>query len=292
MTSLPDSLLLLLVPFVIILGPILASYFTAQIMRQEKLTKAEGERSLCDHCGHRLEFWDLIPLVSYLIQRGKCRYCHKPIDVRMFYAELMGLVFWGILGVGLLGKIAETTDAITVVLWLVFAAVCLGFLLYLAIFDLFTFSIPSNVLNYLNLFAVLVSLLVLILRVSNISPLRDLDILHYGLLDNLVMALIAAALMGVIIAYTQNQGMGIGDLFLATVIALMLGWPESFTAFYAMLLSASLIGLIYCWRIKSFKGVKIPLVPFMVFGYVMGLVFGQTLSILLGLNIFTIIFAL
>ncbi|MDO4714562.1 MAG: prepilin peptidase [bacterium] len=36
-------------------------------------------RSACPHCKHRLSAWDLVPLLSFLLQGGKCRYCHKPI---------------------------------------------------------------------------------------------------------------------------------------------------------------------------------------------------------------------
>lgn len=51
-------------------------------------------RSECEHCHHRLAVVDLIPLVSYLTLRGKCRYCHKPIGCTTFCLELgTGLAF-------------------------------------------------------------------------------------------------------------------------------------------------------------------------------------------------------
>lgn len=52
-------------------------------------------RSACPHCKHRLYARDLIPLVSFLIQGGKCRYCHKPISRLYPILELWsGLIFW------------------------------------------------------------------------------------------------------------------------------------------------------------------------------------------------------
>jgi leader peptidase (prepilin peptidase) / N-methyltransferase len=50
--------------------------------------------SHCFHCGHKLESRDLIPLISYLWLRGKCRYCRTPIPVRSMLIELItGLLF-------------------------------------------------------------------------------------------------------------------------------------------------------------------------------------------------------
>jgi len=48
------------------------------------------ERSRCDHCGSELSFWDLIPLFSYIVQRGKCRYCSASIGKSYFLVELCG----------------------------------------------------------------------------------------------------------------------------------------------------------------------------------------------------------
>lgn len=50
--------------------------------------------SQCDHCGHPLQAMDLVPVISYLLSRGRCRYCHKPVPARYFWRELeTGLLF-------------------------------------------------------------------------------------------------------------------------------------------------------------------------------------------------------
>lgn len=51
-------------------------------------------KSRCDHCGHTLGLCDLIPILSYVVQKGRCRYCHEKISIRYPLIELLsGSVF-------------------------------------------------------------------------------------------------------------------------------------------------------------------------------------------------------
>ena len=62
-------------------------------MRLPKKRRANG-RSACPHCHHTLAAIDLVPLVSYIMLGGRCRYCHKPISSRYVFIELVtGLLF-------------------------------------------------------------------------------------------------------------------------------------------------------------------------------------------------------
>ena len=74
-------------------------------------------RSHCDKCGHVLGLLDLIPLLSYLVLGGKCRYCRKKIANRNFGVELLlGLSFM-VIGGHLLSLIVWVTVVIAVMDW-------------------------------------------------------------------------------------------------------------------------------------------------------------------------------
>lgn len=75
---------------VFFLGASLASYFSAFIFRVRHTLFEHSPRSHCDHCLQPLLMRDLIPLISYFILRGKCRFCKKPIPFFSFLAEGAG----------------------------------------------------------------------------------------------------------------------------------------------------------------------------------------------------------
>lgn len=76
------------------MGAVFGSFFTLAVYRIPLGLDITHERSFCPNCGHRLEFIDLIPILSYLSLNGKCRYCGKPVRIRYLILEIAsGLVF-------------------------------------------------------------------------------------------------------------------------------------------------------------------------------------------------------
>ena len=76
------------------IGALFGSFFTLAVYRIPLGKDITHERSFCPNCNHRLEFLDLIPILSYLFLGGKCRYCKQKIRPRYFLLEIMsGAVF-------------------------------------------------------------------------------------------------------------------------------------------------------------------------------------------------------
>ena len=80
--------------YVFIIGIVCGSFFSLAIYRIPKGQDIINTRSYCPNCKHKLSFWDMIPLFSYIGLKGKCRYCKRKISPTYFLLELFsGIVF-------------------------------------------------------------------------------------------------------------------------------------------------------------------------------------------------------
>lgn len=79
---------------IFIIGTLFGSFFTLAVYRIPLKKDITHERSYCPNCNHKLSFWDMIPILSYLFLGGKCRYCKQKIRVRYLLLEILsGLCF-------------------------------------------------------------------------------------------------------------------------------------------------------------------------------------------------------
>ena len=79
---------------VFIIGTLFGSFFTLAVYRLPLHQDITHKRSYCPNCNHKLSFWDMIPILSYLCLGGKCRYCKQKIRIRYLLLEIFtGLVF-------------------------------------------------------------------------------------------------------------------------------------------------------------------------------------------------------
>lgn len=89
--------LIILYTLIFIMGTVFGSFCTLAIYRIPQKKNITNERSFCPNCKHKLGFFDLIPVFSYIFLGGKCRYCHKKISNSYFIIEfLMGLTSIGL----------------------------------------------------------------------------------------------------------------------------------------------------------------------------------------------------
>lgn len=83
--------------FMFIIGTLFGSFFSLAIYRIPRKQDIVYTRSYCPNCKHRLEFFDLIPILSYIFHFGKCKYCKDKISIRYFLLELCNGVLFVIL---------------------------------------------------------------------------------------------------------------------------------------------------------------------------------------------------
>lgn len=133
-----------------ILGTLMGSFFTVVGLRLPKKENFTTTRSHCDNCHHELKLSEMIPLISYIIQRGKCRYCKKSIDILSSYIEFFTGVLFAVAYYSF-GFSYELLIALGIVSLLMIVVV--SDLTYLIIPDevLITFSIYFIIIQLLNL---------------------------------------------------------------------------------------------------------------------------------------------
>ena len=79
---------------IFIIGTLFGSFFTLAVYRIPLKQDITHKRSYCPNCNHQLSFLDMIPILSYIFLKGKCRYCGQKIRPRYLILEILsGIVF-------------------------------------------------------------------------------------------------------------------------------------------------------------------------------------------------------
>jgi len=211
-------------------------------------------RSTCIHCGHKITAWENIPIISYLILRGRCSKCHARISPRYPIVEALtalvsGFVAWHY-GFGFVAIAA------LIFVWALIA---------LAVIDLNTQFLPDDI---------------------------TLPLLWIGLLININQGFtdIQSAVIGAIAGYlslwsiywcfkliTGKEGMGYGDFKLLAAIGAWLGWKMLPVVILLSSLVGASVGIGLILAAKLHRNIPIPFGPYLVGGAVIALFWGKEL---------------
>lgn len=261
-----------------VLGLLIGSFLNVVVWRLPRGESLNHPGSACPKCGHPIRWWDNIPVLSWLVLRGRCRDCSAPISVRYPLVELAtGVAFamialWVFEGGAVEG---DLFDSGPLAAWGMLCA--LAALLYLAaisialtLIDLDTHTLPNKI--------VLPAYLVGGVLIAAASILTgDIDALIRAAI---AMAVLFVAYLLLALFYPGGSGMGLGDVKLAGVLGLYLGWlgwgSVLIGAFGAFVLGGIFsLGLLALRRVNRKSG--IPFGPWMLGGAWVGLIFGESL---------------
>lgn len=198
-----------------VLGAIVGSFVAALVVRWPQGRSVMRGRSECDACGHVLRAVDLVPLLSALALRGRCRDCGARIGVVHWRIELVGLAIGAAVG-----AVVQSPEAIA-------GAVFGWLLLALAALDIVAFWLPDRLTGLLAVAGVVAG-------ASGIAPALE-DRALGGVAGFVALWLVATAYRRV----RGREGMGGGDPKLFGAIGLWLGWRM----LPAVLMLAALAGL-------------------------------------------------
>lgn len=203
--------------------------------------------SHCDKCKKIIKPFDLFPIISYLLLKGKCRYCKYKIPLRVFFVEfLSGSFFVLLFSFGFIN-------------WIVYALYCGIFLTLLAItlIDLDYGIIPDKLL-------ILFGILSIILVLGDPTPL----------LVHIISAFSSFLFFVTIFLVTRGRGIGFGDVKYSLVIGFLLTPIALVIAFYIAFLTGALISIILIVRgKKKLRGGSVAFGPFLSLGVIIALLF-------------------
>jgi len=225
----------------------MGSAANALIDRLPRGEKWGAGRSHCDKCGRKLEWYDLIPVVSWLALRGRCRYCHSPIPYRNLVVEVL-------MGVGFLlifNQFSNFQIFQTLVLMGIFWVTTI-----IAVMDWETKLVSEAMV-------VVWGLLILIFNFQ-FSIFNQLLINNFQ--NNVLGLLTGLFLIGGLWAVSRGKAMGFGDVEIAAVAGWWLGWPAIGVAIWIAFVSGAAAGLVEIVLGKAKMKSEIPFGPFLVFG--------------------------
>jgi leader peptidase (prepilin peptidase)/N-methyltransferase len=250
----------------VVLGLVIASFLNVCADRLPANKSIIKPPSHCDSCNRRLSVKDLIPVFSYFFARGKCRYCGARIPLRVILVEiitgaLFGFLFWRF---GLSPA---------------FGIGCFYSCIFILI--LITDLEHGLILNKI-IYPALIAALIINLIFSAITPAWQI----------IINALIGGAggfILFLLIVIISRGGMGFGDVKMAGLIGLALGWQEGLVAILIGVILGGLVAIVLlASKIKRRKQ-AIPFGPFLSIGAIIALLYGQEilhwyLSSLLGIT--------
>lgn len=249
---------------VFVFGTVVGSFLNVCIVRIPKQESLLTPPSHCPKCGSGVCFYDNVPLISYLLLRGRCRSCRASISPRYFLVELL----MGALAVALYARFG------------------LGF----AFFVSFVFVAALVVISFIDLDVRIVP--------DVISLPGILCGLIFSLLGYFVMGEASGALpspvsslIGILVGggfllatawiyerFTGVEGMGGGDIKLLAMIGAFLGWPSIPVTLFTASLVGSVVGITCMALTGAGRRLALPFAPFLCAGALLFIFFGEQLA--------------
>ncbi len=216
-----------------------------------------SRRSRCIHCGKALRWYELIPVVSYVVQRGRCRACRARLSVQYPLVELLAGLLFLFVPIRLHFLFPFLTPLPLVELSALWIIVFLLLLLMAAI-DFRLRIIPDEIHIVLLCVAALALLIIFPSGATGESFLGS-----YGLLfwlspvvwvNKLAGLFIGGALTGFIFIVSRGRGMGMGDVKLAAALGLLFSWPDIVVLLGVAFVFGALAGVAgMAWGRKTLK---------------------------------------
>lgn len=256
------TLIILLLSF--ILGTIVGSFLNVVSLRYGT-GFGFGGRSFCFTCNKKLNWYELIPILSFIVQKGKCRGCKSQFSAQYPTVELLtGLVF------SILITLFSLLPFEVMVVLLPFYLFIFSLLIVIAVYDMRHMIIP----DFLAFLFGFCSLMFLFFT----TPLKEL-VSFPGYLD-LFSGFILAAPFAILWAVSRGTWMGLGDAKLSIGIGWLLGFVHGVSALALSVWMGAIwsVGKILIERVKGKHhtklGSEIPFAPFLILATFIQFLFG------------------
>lgn len=247
----------ILLIFFFLIGTCLGSFANVCIYRLPKGKSIAWPPSFCPKCNHKILWYDNFPLISFLLLKGKCRFCQEKIASRYFIVEFL-------------------TGVLTLFLFLRFG-ISLKFLIYLifvlsliivSFIDIENFLIPDCIVYSGIGLGLVLSFFYPGLHLSSASPLVALKTSFLGVLLGGGSLFIIGYLGGLVF---KKEAMGGGDVKLLAMVGAFLGYKSVFLTIFLSSLAGSIIGLTLIFLKIKKRTDYIPYGPYLALAAVISL---------------------
>lgn len=235
--------------FFFVMGLILGSFYNVVGLRLPLNKSFIDGRSICQKCGQTLKWYELVPVLSYLIQSGRCNYCFAPIPI--FYPTIE-------FSTGFFFLYSYIEFGLSIDLWVSVSLISLLMIIFVS--DVYYMIIPNKVLLFfLPIF--------IILRI--LEPLQPWW-------SSILGGVAGVSLIAFIIIVSRG-GMGAGDMKLFGLLGIVLGFQKVLLTFFLACLIGSIVGGLQLLLNKIKRKQYIPFGPHIVMATFMTYYFGDPL---------------
>lgn len=227
----------------VIFGLIIGSFLNVLILRLPKYQSILG-RSKCPNCKKEIKWFDNIPVLSFIILKGVCRFCKKKISRQYPMIEILTAIIF------LLLYLTQKENLFFLIFTLIFSSL----LIVIGFIDLKN----SIILDKTIVFGFLISIIYfLILNFKTKNP--ECDILSCSLLNSLLGILFFGGIFFAIYLSSNGRLLGFGDVKLATLLGFTFGFKNSIELFCSTFSFGFIIAMILLTLKKVDLKTKIPL---------------------------------
>ena len=262
--------------FLFLFGITLGSFLNVLILRYELGETVFGSqlkgRSSCPYCHKTLSWYELIPIVSFIVQLGKCRNCREKISFQYPVVEIMA------------GIIVATIPQILGVTPLAFVWVAaLLVLLVISFIDARHYVIPDALTTIIALLGIAATAIIAIGDTPFPALIPGTFLGDYAFvfsftnnpwLLRFLAAFVGGAFFSSIILLSRGKAMGWGDAKLIAAVGLLIGWPDILLVIMMAFIAGAIVGVtMLVGKKKRFKD-ALPFGPFIAFGVIVVVYFG------------------
>ncbi|MCU1353580.1 MAG: prepilin signal peptidase PulO-like peptidase [Acidimicrobiales bacterium] len=253
-----------------VLGLAVGSFLNVVIVRIPGGEPLLRPRSRCPQCEAEIRPRDNIPVVSWLLLRGRCRSCAQPIPLGYPLVEVANALLWVAAGL-------RFGSSLVLLPYLALFSV----LLALSVIDLELYILPNKITYPAVVASLLVIPVVSAVRLDDPVPaIRNAVVGGVGYAGFLLLMAVAYSLVA------RREGMGLGDVKLAMLMGLYLGWIHPVLALEALIL-ASVIGLVAgvaVLVVRRGKSEPYPFGPWLALGCIAAILFSRRLLHIYGIT--------
>lgn len=236
--------------YIFIIGTLVGSFINVCIYRIPKDISIVYPRSFCSKCKKRLQWWQIIPLLSFIFLKGKCYYCNQKISWEYPIVEIIS----AIMAILLFYRFNDPTT------YLFYLALSFA-LLTISMIDVKYYRIPNKILLFLLIAGLTINLLYNIIA---------WDMAFLGMFGSGAFLFLLRFVGNRML---KKETLGMGDVKLGTVVGFYLGFTDFLTALLTGSLLAIIISVLLTHSPAKMIKARIPLAPYLTIGVLLVLLF-------------------